>query len=215
MRNPTASKSALLAAALMLALPLSALADCRLAQFNTYRGYGAPGAFKVALGANFGLGDNDQTVIGADGSLSVSEAFALRVGLGRCSSGGSSALVIGGQGLSDFWASEDGKTKLQGAVGLNRVNFNGATTMVMPLQVNVRYVLAPTVDVWGGPEFSYNRFSASNFSTSDSVFGLNAGLTADFNDQVSFRTGLSAQFWSGSTQYGVSTSISLKLPESD
>lgn len=205
-----------LVAVLALLLPSNVAADCRLPMLNMYRGYGSAGSFKIAGGANFGLGDsNDQTVLGADGSYSFSERFAVRLGLGRCSSGSLAELTYGAQILSDFWASEDGTTKLQAGVGFNQVDFNGSKTTVLPFQVNVRYSVAPTVDLWGGPEIGVNRSSFSGFSRSETNFGLNAGITADFNDTVSLRTGLSAQFWEGSTAYGLSTAVSYKIPASN
>ena len=58
-----------LVAAMALLLPQNVAADCRMVMHAMYRGYGAPGSFKVAAGANFGLGDSsDQTVLSADGS---------------------------------------------------------------------------------------------------------------------------------------------------
>ena len=205
-----------LVAAVALLVPQGAAADCRLPMLNMYRGYGAAGSFKITAGANFGLSDsNDQTIIGADGSYSLSDQLGVRFGLGRCSSGSLAELTFGAQLLSDVWASEDGTTKLQGAFGFNRVDFNGAATTVLPLQLNVRYAVAPTVDLWGGPELAMNRFSAASFSSSETNLGLNAGVTADLNETVTFRTGLSAQFWEGSTAYGLGTALSLKLPQSN
>jgi len=205
-----------LVAAMALLLPQSVAADCRAVMHTMYRGYGAPGSFKVAAGANFGLGDsNDQTVVSADGSYAFAEKFALRVGLGRCSTGTLGELTYGVQGLSDLWASQDGKTKLQGTFGFNYVDLNGSTTTVLPLRMNVRHAIAPTVDVWGGGEYAVNRFSTGDFSSSQGNFGLQAGVTADVNDTVSFRTGISSQFWEGNTVYGLSTSLSYKVPQSN
>lgn len=216
MRTRIVSVVTSLVAAMALLLPQGVAADCRLSMHNMYRGYGAAGSIKIAAGANFGLGDsNDQTVLGADGSYSFSEKFAVRLGLGRCSTGTLGKLTYGAQFLSDVWASEDGKTKLQGAFGVNQVDLNGSKTTVLPLQLNVRFAVAPTVDVWGGPELAVNRFSTTGFSNSQSTFGLNAGVTADLSDEMSFRTGLSSQFWEGNTVYGLSTSISYKVSQSN
>lgn len=211
MKIRIATVAATCAVAASLLLPESVAADCRMHFFNQYRGAGnTVGAFKVAGGLNFGLGDNDQTVVAADGSYTLSEEFALRFGGGWCSSGGSGTFVLGAQGLYDLWYSEDGRTKLQGAAGFNTSSFSGARTTVVPFQLNVRHVLTPTLDAWGGGELTYNRFGSSGFSASQSNFGLNAGITADLNEQITFRTGLSAHFWSGATQYGLSTSFSYK-----
>lgn len=216
MKTRIPSVAASLVTAMALLLPQAVAADCRLSMHNMYRGYGTVGSFKVAVGANFGLGDsNDQTVLGADGSYAFSEKLAFRIGLGRCSTGTLGELTYGAQLLSDMWASEDGKTKLQGAFGMNQVDLNGSKRTVLPIQLNVRYSVAPTVDVWGGPELAYNRFSVSGFSSSQSNFGINAGVTADLNETISFRTGLSSQFWEGNTVYGLSTGLSLKIPQSN
>lgn len=202
--------------AAMATVPQSVAADCRLPMFNLYRGYGNAGSFKIAAGANFGLGDtNDQTILGVDGSYAFSDKVALRAGLGRCSSGGFGELTYGAQFLFDFWASTDGKTKLQGGFGANQVSFGDSKTTVVPVQLNVRYAVAPTVDVWGGPEVAVNRFSFIGFPTTDTNLGINAGATVDLAETVSIRAGLSAQFWEGSTTWGVSTSLSFTVPRSN
>lgn len=216
MKSRIVSVATTLIAAVALLVPQGVAADCLNPIFEMYRGYGSPGAFKLGAGANFGLGDsNDQTVLSADASYSFSEMLAVRLTVGNCSSGMVNELTYGFQVLSDVWASEDAKTKLQGSFGFNRVDFGGSNTTVLPLQLNVRYAVAPTVDVWGGPELAFNRFAVTGFSNTDSTFGLNAGVTADLTESVSFRTGLSSQFWEGNTVYGLSTAISYKIPQSN
>lgn len=212
MKIRTVYAAASVAVAAALVAPQDAAADCRLPMHHQYRGYGAVGSFKIAGGVNFGLGDNEQTVYGADGSYAFADKAALRLGLGYCDSGALSSITFGGQLLSDLYVGADNVAKIQGAVGVNYVDLDGITRTSFPIQLNGRYAVAPTVDIWGGPEVTYNRASAGGGSFSDTVFGVNAGVTADFNDDVAFRTGISAQFWEGQTQYGLSTSLTYKVP---
>lgn len=201
------------AVAAAILVPQDVAADCRLAMHHQYRGYGAVGSFKIAGGVNFGLGDNsDQTVYGADASYAFAEKLAVRFGVGMCSTGMLNEITYGAQLLSDLYAAEDGKAKLQGVVGFNRVDLNGFSRSAIPFQLNGRYAIAPTVDIWGGPEVTYNRASATGGSFSDTTFGVNAGVTTDFSPEVSFRTGISAQFWEGATVYGLTTAVSYKIP---
>lgn len=196
-------------AAAALVIPADVAADCFFGNYRLHVNFADEGAKEVAGSTSFADG---QSVFAGDIAFQLSPKLALGGGAGFCSSGGSSAVSIGGRAVVDAFRSPDGWA-VQVGLAAGTASFEGNRTVTVPVSAFVTFPVEDDITVAGGAAIQFQRFSNDVISVSNDNFGLLGSVQYDLNENVDLVGGVDIQFYSGSSQASLNLAARFAIDE--